>query len=216
MIIALIAAAALVFLFAYVAYPWLCRRGTSIAEASAALPGDSIVPQSRVGYTLAIAIAAKPHAIWPWIVQMGQGRGGFYTHEWVENLLRADIHNATRIVSELQTLNLGDRMRLTPDPYLGQPGQYLEVVHVEPNHALALRQRLPNGTNGSWAFVLRPDGERSTRPFFRRRGEKPSFFDRLMKPGYYFMDRGMLAGLKRRAERSAQAEKRISMTAFGR
>lgn len=91
-------------LVAYSAYPWLCRRSATEAEASAPLAGDEVVPRSTSAYTLATAIAAPPSTVWPWLVQMGQGRAGFYTHEWVENLMGAHIYNANRIVPELQHL----------------------------------------------------------------------------------------------------------------
>jgi hypothetical protein len=63
---------------------------------------------------------------------MGQGRGGFYTHAWIENLLGADFHNADRTVPGLQRLAVGDTVRLTPDPYLGHPGQFMTVAKIEP------------------------------------------------------------------------------------
>jgi hypothetical protein len=67
---------------------------------------------------------------------MGQGRGGFYTHEWIENLLGADIHNADRVVSAWQQLEVGDTVRLTPAPYFGQPGQLMTVADIQPQRAL--------------------------------------------------------------------------------
>lgn len=197
-------AAALAVVAAYLIYPWLCRRSATEAEASTPLPGDDIVPQPTGGYTLAIPIAAPPTEVWPWLVQMGQGRAGFYTHEWIENLMGADIHNANRIVPELQHLAPGDLIRLTPDPYLGRPGQYLIAAHVGPPRALVFRQVLPNNAIGSWAFVLRPGPGNSTRLLFRRRSSGPSLFDRVATPGYYLMDMGMLAGIRQRAERSAR------------
>jgi hypothetical protein len=132
---------------------------------------------------------------------MGQGRGGFYTHEWIENLLGAGMHNADRIISELQHLEVGDSIRLTPDPYLGgQPGQYIIVAQLECPRTLVFRQVLPNGAIGSWAYVLESTPQGTTRLLFRRRSSQPSLFDRIMEPGYYFMDMGMLSGIKKRSE----------------
>jgi hypothetical protein len=192
--------AAAVLLGAYGAYPWFCRRGTTREEAAAVLPGDALVPHPETGYTLATTIAATPESVWPWLLQLGQGRGGFYTYEWVEHLLGAGIQNVDRIVPELQQLAVGDPIRLTPDPYFGQPGQLLTVAELEAPRALLLRQRMPNGSLGTWAFLLRDPTAGRTRLLFRRRAGPPSWFDRLALPGYYFMDRGMLAGIKRRAE----------------
>jgi hypothetical protein len=142
----------------------------------------------------------------PWLVQMGQGRAGFYTHEWVENLLGARIHNADRIIPAFQHLSVGDRVRLTPDPYLGFPGQFMTVVEVRRPHALVFRQTLPNGGTGSWTFELHRQGKDATRVLVRRRGDRPSLFDRVMVPGYMIMDRGVLQGIRRRAETAVDSE----------
>jgi hypothetical protein len=178
------------------------RRAYSATDAERweRIPGDEIVPHPHTGYTLGITIKAAPWEVWPWLVQMGQGRGGFYTHEWVENLLGAHIHNIDRIVPAWQQLEIGDMIRLTPDPYLGQPGQFMTVHDVWPLRALALRQRMPNGASGSWAFALRPRPDGSTRLLLRRRGQRPSILDRVLWPGYLYMDRGMLHGIRERAE----------------
>jgi hypothetical protein len=185
---------------AHVLLPWYIRIGTTESERGSPLPGDDIVPHPKTGYTVGMTIHAAPSAIWPWLVQMGQGRGGFYTHEWIENLLGADIHNADRVVSAWQRLEVGDKIRLTPDPYLGQPGQLMTVAEIQPERALVLRQTLPNGSPASWAFLLRTEGHGRTRILMRRRGGGPTLFDRVMAPGYALMDRGMLHGLRQRAE----------------
>src|SRR5688572_9750931 len=185
---------------AHALLPWYTRRGTREDERGAPLPGDDIVPHPKTGYTMAITIQAAPSDIWPWLVQMGQGRGGFYTHEWVENLLSADIHNADRVVPAWQRLEMGDTVRLTPDPYFGQPGQFMTVAEIQPGRALVFRQTLPNGSTASWALLLLPEDDGTTRVVMRRRGGDPTLFDRVMAPGYAFMDRGMLHGLRERAE----------------
>jgi hypothetical protein len=78
MIIVPVLLAATVFLVAaYVLYPWYCRLETAQSETVAALPGDEIVPHPKGGYTLALTIKASPSQVWPWLMQMGQGRGGF-------------------------------------------------------------------------------------------------------------------------------------------
>jgi uncharacterized protein DUF6064 len=182
---------------------WYTRWETEDEERRVQLPGDEIVARPQTDYTLATTIEATPSAIWPWLVQMGQGRGGFYTHAWIENLLGADIHNADRIVPGLQRLAVGDTVRLTPDPYLGHPGQFMTVAEIEPQRALVFSQTLPNGAPATWALVLRPRDERTTRLLSRRRGGEPSLFDRVMRPGYVFMDRGVLHGIRRRVARNA-------------
>jgi len=112
-------------LSAYVIYSWLCRSSASRDERTIELPGDGIVQNSIYGYTLAKTIKAPSSKIWPWLAQMGQGRGGFYTHEWIENIIGVDIHNADSIIPKFQSIAEGDSIRLTPDPYFELPGQYL-------------------------------------------------------------------------------------------
>jgi len=155
---------------------------------------------SRDGYTMAITIRAVASAIWPWLVQIGQGRGGFYTHEWVENVLRANIHNTDRIVAEWQQLDVGDTVDLTPDPYFGKSGQFMTVAEMQTDRTLVFRQTLPNGSIASWAFFLSPQNDGTTRVIMRRRGAQPTLFDRVMAPGYVLMDKGMLRGIRDRVE----------------
>jgi hypothetical protein len=186
-------AAIAVPLVAHALRPWYTHRAARDDERNAGLPGDEIVPRPETCYTMAITIRATASAIWPWLVQMGQGRGGFYTHEWIENLLGANIRNANRVVAAWQQLEVGDSVRLTPDPYWGQPGQVMIVAEIQRQRALVFRQRLPNGSTASWAFLLVPQDGGTTRVIMRRRGGRPTVFDRVMSPGYVFMDRGCCA-----------------------
>jgi hypothetical protein len=79
----------------------------------------------------------------------------------------------------------------------------MTVAEIEPQRALVFRQTLPNGAPATWTFVLRPQDERTTRLLSRRRSGEPSLFDRVMRPGYVFMDRGVLHGIRRRVARNA-------------
>lgn len=138
--------------------PRMLRWGTQGREAVEALPGDDRVPQPTFQSTRAITIDVPPERVWPWVVQMGIERAGFYTHDRVERLLfRARYvegnHSATRIHPELQQLAVGDRI-----PYGG--GVFATVTALEPNRHLVAGE----------AFVLRPlDGDR-TRFIIRYRG----------------------------------------------
>jgi hypothetical protein len=194
------AATAALFLAAHALRHWYIRLAARDDDRNAALPGDGIVPRPETAYTMAITIRAGASTIWPWLLQMGQGRGGFYTHEWIENVLGANIHNADRIVAAWQHLDVGDRVRLTPDPYLNQPGQVMTVAEIQVERTLVFSQTLPNGSTASWAFLLVPQDDGTTRVIMRRRGGQPTLFDRVMSPGYVFMDRGMLRGLRERVE----------------
>ena len=147
------------------------RWGATDAEVKKRLPGDELMPHPKWGFTHAVTIKAPVAEVWPWIVQMGQGRGGFYSYEFLENLVGCDIHNADRIIPEFQNLKVGDAIKLAARV----PG--LPVAVVEPNHALVLHAKADTlvtsgakfgepkpqkyfGTN--WLWVLGKIDERTT------------------------------------------------------
>jgi hypothetical protein len=138
--------------------PTMLRWGTQANESTEPLPGDELVPRPRVQSTRAITIDAPPAQVWPWIVQMGIGRAGFYTHDRVERLMfharYADgKHSAIRIHPELQDLKVGDLV-----PY--GAGAYAPVHELEPNQHLVAGE----------VFVLRPLPGNRTRLIVRSRG----------------------------------------------
>jgi hypothetical protein len=123
---------------------WYRTWGATAEEAREPLAGDSLIAAAAMQTTRAITIAASPEDVWPWLLQMGQGRGGLYTYTWIENALRADIHNLDHVDPGFQQLRAGERVRLTPDPYLGRlPGQYYTVIELQPHEALVMLQQLP-------------------------------------------------------------------------
>lgn len=138
-------AASLAFaLLSMVSRRWHRTWGASKEEARERLRGDELVAAVDLQTTRSITISAAPNHVWPWLVQMGQGRGGLYTYEWVENALGAQIHNLDWIDPDLQRLKIGDRIRLTPEVYLGRvPGQYYVVKEIRPEEALVMLQELP-------------------------------------------------------------------------
>ena len=105
---------AVVTLSAPVVRHWYNRWGATPAEIAGTMPGDELVPLPKMTSTRAIAINAPPEDVWAWLVQIGQGRGGFYSFDALENLLRCDIHSADRIIPQLQELHTGDLIRLAP------------------------------------------------------------------------------------------------------
>lgn len=193
---------------------WHRSWGATAAEAIGALPGDELIPDAGLQTTRGIHIHAPAAIVWPWLVQMGQGRGGLYTYELIENLLGARIHNLDRIDPQLQQLRVGDRIRLTPEIYLGRiPGQYYTVMEIRRERALVMLQELPTGGRTTWSFNLRPLGPHATRLLVRGRTSIPDEpAEKLargaellaLEPGYFVMERGMLRGLKKRAERTAR------------
>jgi hypothetical protein len=190
---------------AAVAYPLLSRRwflhwGATLEEVTRSMPGDELLPEPDIQSTRAITINAAPEAIWPWLVQMGSGRGGAYSYDWVENLFGLDMHSANEIRPDLQNLAVGD---LLP---LGQRGPRMRVEILEPNRVLGIRSVYGDWV---WLFALYPTGAatrlvsrniiRPTHPTGPRR-----LFNRfVMEPGSLVMERKMLLGIKERVERAA-------------
>jgi hypothetical protein len=84
--------------------PWMRRWGATDAEFTQSLPGDDVIAHPNYAITHAVTISAPPAAVWPWLVQMGQGRGGLYSYDWLENLIGLNIHSVDRIIAELQQL----------------------------------------------------------------------------------------------------------------
>lgn len=80
------------------------RWGATPLEVAAAMPGDGVVPDPRLGYTRAVEVDAPPAAVWPWLVQIGHGRGGLYSFDALENLARCDLHSAATVMPEHQHL----------------------------------------------------------------------------------------------------------------
>ncbi|MBD3265886.1 hypothetical protein GF373_04390, partial [bacterium] len=95
--------------------PWRTRWGTPRTEQTDSFPGDEFNPHPQWCYTHAITIHAAPREVWPWIAQLGQDRGGFYSYEGLENLFKCHIRNADCIVAEYQTRAVGDEVRLHPN-----------------------------------------------------------------------------------------------------
>lgn len=190
---------------------WITRWGATEAELQQKLPGDDLVPDARERLTYAVTIKTPEAAVWPWLVQIGQGRGGWYSYEWIENMLGAEFHNVDRIHPEWQNLKVGDTVRMYREG--GGPPPY-EVVALEPERALILGHRLVEeapALGESWAFVLQKIDERSTRLIIRERFSSSlplalQVMNYILTPGYFIMCRKMLLGIKQRAERTIPAE----------
>ena len=108
------------------------RWGTVGTEATDPLQGDELVPQPKWSYTLGIAVDAPPEAVWPWIAQIGQGRGGFYTYQTLENLAGCKIKNTNEILPDHQHPAVGE------DIYLHPTAPPLRIEIVDPPHSLVL------------------------------------------------------------------------------
>jgi hypothetical protein len=193
----------------------MLRWGASDDEVGVGLPGDDLLPTPNLTATRSATIAATPAEVWPWIAQIGQGRGGFYTYDWLENVVGADIHSAGTILAMYQHPHIGDSIRLAPEVALS-------VALVEPDHALVLRGGIPIGDmrppyDFTWAFTLSDLADGSTRLIVR---ERYTYTHRwaamLVEPTEvisFVMTRRMIRGIKQRAERTAEARSAGSGTA---
>jgi len=200
---------------AYVLFfrPWQSRWGATDEEVKRTLPGDELGPHADVVTTRVVTIRATPAAIWPWLVQIGQGRAGYYSYERLENLAGLKMKNAEGINPDWQHLQAGDIVPAEPG------GKGFKVLALEYERALVLGGR--EGDTGvfegftqmfpefSWAFVLVPLDSEHTRLISRLRGlSRPSFWNRLtgifFEPLEFLMTSRMLLGIKKRSEQASE------------
>jgi hypothetical protein len=170
------------------------------------LPGDQLVSNPRLESTRAVTIRAPAAQVWPWLVQMGQGRGGLYSYARLENLIGCEMQNADAILPDFQALNVGDQIRLGPEGYPA-----FEVAAIVSEIVLILRGHMPNPTGEPttwiWTFFLHPIDTDATRLILRSRlSFEPSLGNQVAwrvftDPIAFNMERKMLVGIRRRAER---------------
>jgi hypothetical protein len=163
-------------------------------EVRRPLPGDELVPSAKLRWTHAITIRARPAESWPWLVQMGCRRAGWYSYDGLDN---GGVTSADRIVPELQRAEAGDIFPMTPAAEDG-----FVVRAIEPERALVLGDASGSAT---WAFVLEPIDERTTRLITRVRARfehaAPGLLLGLVwRPIHFGMQRRQLLNLKRRVE----------------
>jgi hypothetical protein len=193
--------------YVLVGRPWQLRWGATDQERDATLAGDDLIPTPDLMATRAITVHAPAAQVWPWIAQLGQGRGGFYSYDALENLVGCDIHSAARVVPEWQDLKVGGQVKLHPEVGLG-------VAVVEPGRALVLRGGVPMGTvpppyDCTWAFVVRERPDGTTRLLVRERYVYAKWWAPLLVEPVavvaFVMSQRMLRGIRDRAERSGRS-----------
>ena len=179
--------------------PWMNRWGATEAELAATYSGDELVPVPAVGYTRAITVDAPAEEIYPWIVQLGAGKGGMYSYDWFEtNILQCPLVNADSIHPEWQDLKVGDKVKMCPQEDFGPPPY--EVALIEPDRAVVMGHFENGKWVDIWQFVLVPQPDGTTRLLLRSRDMKTGGIWELMRPGEFIMMRGMMLGIKERAE----------------
>jgi hypothetical protein len=182
--------------------------GAAPAEVESELPGDDLLPDARLVATRAVSIDATPTEVWPWIAQLGQGRGGFYSYDALENLVGCEITSADRIEAQWQAVESGDEFRLHPD-------MPLTVAIADPPGALVVQSEAAAGSENAevpydftWAFVLQPSGPHGSRLIIR---ERYAWTTPAMRPAMevltlisFVMTEKMLRGIRERAEGTAR------------
>jgi hypothetical protein len=179
-------------LYMAVVRPWLMTWGSTASERERVYPGDDPAgPEPALRTTRAVSVDAPADQVWPWVAQIGQQRGGFYSYDWLENLAGCRIHSADRVHPEWQDVHAGTPIGMTPD--FGT-----EVEAVDPGRALVIK---------NWGtYVVEPAGEGRSRLIARSHVDAglPSVAYALaMEVPHAVMERRMLLGIKERAEATA-------------
>jgi hypothetical protein len=181
--------------------PWQLHYGATDAEVEQIMPGDEVTDHPDFNATRAITIHGRPEQIWPWLVQIGFGRAGFYSYDWIDNLGKP---SADRIMPELQNLQVGDKIALSK--------WTSETVRaLEPNKFMVWRGGEGNSaTDGTWVWGIYPIDENSSRLVIRMRGHydwfSPWIFVLLIVDVFdIIMMRKLMLNLKKRVEKMSLA-----------
>jgi hypothetical protein len=180
------------------------RWGATDTEVMLTMTGDDLVSDPDLTSTRAITIHAGVDDVWPWMVQLGQGRGGFYSYDMLENLIGCDIHSANAINPEWQHLEVGDAVRLAAE-------LALTVAAAEAPRTLVLRGGVLPGAltapyDFTWTFDLTAVSATTTRLVVRERYRYLTWWVGLVIEPVtvlsFLMSQRMLRGIRDRAERS--------------
>jgi len=205
----ILAVLALALAYVFLVRPWHLTRGATKEEVQRSLPGDELVADPKFVWNQAITIQAPASEVWPWVVQIGNKRAGWYSWDAIHRLLgvagsvQYEDRSADRIIPELQNVQIGDEIRMMPED-MGAPPY--EVVAIEPERALVTHIDDENGA--SWVWVLDPIDAQSTRLIVRFRQTWPSGASGLAfwigdELGSLVMQPKTLSGIKQRAEAAA-------------
>lgn len=192
--------------------------GATSAEISFVYPGDQFVPDPMLEYTRAITIQASAAQIWPWLMQIGYGRGGLYSYDRLENLVGCDLHSTETLLEHVPPFKIGDLMRMGPEGY---PAMYVLAIQAEKYLLLGngtdiqgpesvarfnLANPFPeNGQRTYWLFYLDEHADGSSRLIVRSRNRYPDQFSqhliwRITEALNFVMEKAMLQGIKVRVE----------------
>jgi hypothetical protein len=186
---------------------WMNNWGATMVETAIPLPGDELLPDATTLGTKAITIKGTPQQIWPWIAQMGIGRGGMYSYDWIERVIGSgdfvDGHSADRIHPELQSREVGDEMMMHPPTDM----KYT-VALVQAPRVIVYRGTSIGAV--TWTFYLVPNDD-GTRLITRWRGQPANgtgeeLANTVFGAMDFVMEQKMLRGIKERVERPGAAD----------
>jgi hypothetical protein len=189
--------------------PWHLRWGATDDELGQAWPGDDLVHAPRSRAVRALTVDVRPEDVWPWVMQVGRERGGFYSYTWLENLIGADIHNVDHLMPGLTDRAPGDTVWMGPaDKFDGMAR--MVVARVIPNRAMVLvsppdvARAVRDGVAETvWSFILRPGLNDTTRFVMLSASSRSRMLDLLFwEPAHFVMERKMMLTIKGLAERS--------------
>jgi hypothetical protein len=189
--IGLLIAGVVIGAYLLVVGPWQRRWGATEGEIRRALPGDGLLRPDAPCTTRAITIDAMPEDVFPWLLQLGYGRGGWYSYDWIDNDGKRSVE---QIVPALQGLAVGDRIEMLP-------GLGPTVSEIVPNHHIVSRSE-----TDSWCLLVEPMPDGGTRLISRWRQDWPKsagtyVWIALADPGAFLMEQKMLRRIRDLAER---------------
>jgi hypothetical protein len=180
--------------------PSMDRWGATDNEIAATYLGDELIPDPASIVNRAITIQATPEQIYPWILQLGADKGGMYSYTWLENLINCHQVNADRIRPEWQNLYPGDVVRMCPEGFGPPP---FTVALVGPLYTIAMGHQDNGAWTDLWQFVIEPQPDGASRLILRTRTNMTGGIWSFIHPVVFIMERGMLLGIKDRAEAMA-------------
>jgi hypothetical protein len=194
-VVGLLIASGVIGTYLLVLGPWQRRWGTTADEVHRSMPGDDVLRTDAPCTTRAITIDASPQDVFPWLLQIGYGRGGWYSYDCIDNDGKPSVE---RIDPNLQQLAVGDRIEMLP-------GFGPVVIEIEPNHHI-----VSGGRTDSWCVLVEPTPDRRTRLISRWRQDWPKsagtyVWIALSDPGAFLMEQKMLRRIRDLAERTRVA-----------
>ena len=182
---------------------WISRWGADDEEITAVLPGDELVAADLPRTTRALTIDAPVEMVWPWLAQIGEDRGGFYSYSWLERAAGAHIHNANTVHAEWQNIRVGDTVWLARR-YGDRARQVVAAVKAK-SHLVLMSpddfRRVQRGekASGAWTFYLRRQIG-WTRLIIR--GSGGAVGHSLFDIPHFVMEQKMMRGIRDRAEQA--------------